>query len=153
MAVTSLYNTEMLQHGCGACLRPLTSEVKSHVCVLVPHRPPVTSGRDSRGGQNPRIASQGSDIAGWVPGGHKAGSGRLGFTYTCSAVLLVYSHLNTHIVLLSLGLGRGATVVTGSQGRCFVLGRERISGGLLLVGVVIPKLNVNILSGTGGHFR
>lgn len=72
----SLYHTEMLQHGCGARLRPLTSaEVKRHVCVVVPHRPPVTSSRDSRGGQRPRIASQGSDIAGWVPGGDKAWSG------------------------------------------------------------------------------
>lgn len=40
----------------------------------------------------------------------------------------------------------------GSEGRRFVLGRERISRGLLLMGVVIPKLNVNILPRTGGPF-
>lgn len=113
----------------------------------------MTSGRDSRGGQRPRIASQGSDITGWVPGGNKTGSGRLVFAQTSSAVLLVCPYLHTHIVLVNLGLGRGATVVTGSKGRRFVLGRERIGRGLLLMRVVIPKLNVNILSRTRRPFR
>lgn len=76
MAVTSLYHAEMLQHGRGARLRPLASaEVKGHVRVVVPHRPPVTSSGDPGGGQRPGITSQGSDVAGRVPGGDEAGSG------------------------------------------------------------------------------
>lgn len=71
VAVTPLYHTEMLQHGCRARLRPVTSaEVKRHVCVVVPNWPPVTSDLHSRGCHRPRIASQWSDIAGWVPWGN-----------------------------------------------------------------------------------